>query len=342
MSSQPMVVGAPVGNLPWEDRPRSCTDVVWRYSGNPIIPRNPIPCAQGVYNSAAVPFGDGFAGVMRVEHKDSMPRLHAAHSRDGIHWTIEAEKIRLTGGDPEIARPAYTYDPRVCRFRETDETSGDSREDIYHVTWCTDYHGPTIGVARTRDFVTFEQLENAFLPFNRNGVLFPRRINGMYMMLSRPSDNGHTPFGDIYVSESPDMIHWGRHRFVMGAGGQWWQGTKVGAGPVPIETREGWLLFYHGVCNTCNGFVYSMGAALLELENPSRVLFRTNKYLLFPTAPYETTGFVPNVCFPCAAICDAPTGRLAIYYGAADTCTGLCFAFVDEIMDFLKANSTIF
>ncbi len=342
MSSPQMVVGAPVENLPWEDRPRNCTDVVWRYSGNPIIPRNPIPCAQGIYNSAAVPFGDGFAGVMRVEHKDSMPRLHAAHSRDGIHWSIEEEKIRLTGGDPEIAHPAYTYDPRVCRFQETAGKSGDSREDIYYVTWCTDYHGPTIGVARTRDFVTFEQLENAFLPFNRNGVLFPRRINGRYMMLSRPSDNGHTPFGDIYVSESPDMIHWGRHRFVMGAGGQWWQGTKVGAGPVPIETCKGWLLLYHGVCNTCNGFVYSMGAALLELENPSRVLFRTNKYLLFPTEPYETTGFVPNVCFPCAAICDAPTGRLAIYYGAADTCTCLCFAYVDEIMDFLEANSTIF
>lgn len=260
-----------------------------------------------------------------------MPRLHVGRSADGIHWIIDEEKIRLTGGDPVIASPSYTYDPRVCKI-----------EDWYYVTWCTDYHGPTIGVARTRDFVTFEQLENAFLPFNRNGVLFPRRLDGKYVMFSRPSDNGHTPFGDIYVSESPDMVHWGRHRFVMGAGGQWWQGTKVGAGPVPIETREGWLLLYHGVCNTCNGFVYSMGAALLDIDEPSRVLYRTNKYLLFPTMPYETTGFVPNVCFPCAAICDAPTGRLAIYYGAADTCTSLCFAYVDEIMDFVKNNSSVF
>ncbi len=335
MSSQSTVVGSPLAHIPWDERPPECSDPVWRFRGNPIIRRNPLPFAQGVYNSAAAAFGDGFAGVMRVEYKDSMPRLHAAHSLDGIHWTINEEKVVFLGGAPEIAHPAYTYDPRVCKFEG-------EPEEVYYVTWCTDYHGPTIGVARTRDFVAFEQLENAFLPFNRNGVLFPRRINGKFMMLSRPSDNGHTPFGDIYLSESPDMVHWGRHRFVMGAGGQWWQGTKIGAGPVPIETREGWLLLYHGVCNTCNGFVYSMGAALLALDAPERVLYRTNKYLLFPTEPYETTGFVPNVCFPCAALCDAPTGRLAIYYGAADTCTCLCFAYVDEIMDFLKANSTVF
>jgi beta-1,4-mannooligosaccharide/beta-1,4-mannosyl-N-acetylglucosamine phosphorylase len=231
----------------------------------------------------------------------------------------------------------------VCRFSVQPGDPGEQEPgEVFYVTWCSEYHGPTIGVARTHDFVTFEQIENAFLPFNRNGVLFPRTVNGKYLMLSRPSDNGHTPFGDIYLSESPDMVHWGRHRFVMGAGGQWWQGTKIGAGPVPIETREGWLLLYHGVCNTCNGFVYAMGAALLDAENPSRVIQRTNKYMLFPTAPYETTGFVPNVCFPCAAICDAPTGRLAVYYGAADTCTALCFAHVDEVLAFLKSNSTVF
>ena len=115
------------------------------------------------------------------------------------------------------------------------------------MTWCNGYHGPTIGIARTKDFVHFEQLENAFLPYNRNGVLFPRKFDGKFLMLSRPSDTGHTPFGDIFVSESPDLVYWGRHRHVMGRGWPWWQGTKIGAGPSPIETSEGWLLFYHGV-----------------------------------------------------------------------------------------------
>jgi beta-1,4-mannooligosaccharide/beta-1,4-mannosyl-N-acetylglucosamine phosphorylase len=268
---------------------------------------------------------------MRVEHRDSMPRLHVARSRDGIHWDIDREKIAMSGADPEISHPSYTYDPRVCRL-----------DDQYYVTWCNDYHGPTIGIARTRDFVRFEQLENAFLPYNRNGVLFPRKIRGRYLMLSRPSDNGHTPFGDIYVSESPDLLHWGRHRWVMGRGGQWWQSTKVGAGPIPLETTEGWLLFYHGVITNCNGFVYSMGAALLDLEDPAKVLYRTNEYLASPAAPYETVGFVPNVFFPCAAITDAPTGRIALYYGAADTCTALCFCRADEVLAFLKTHSTVF
>jgi beta-1,4-mannooligosaccharide/beta-1,4-mannosyl-N-acetylglucosamine phosphorylase len=325
------IIGDALPNIPWQEKPASCDEVVWRYSENPVIPRNPVPIAQGVYNSAVIPYEGEFIGVLRMEYKDSMPRLHLGRSKDALHWDISEGKIELTGGDPEIASPSYTYDPRVCKI-----------EDIYYITWCSDYHGPTIGVASTKDFKTFTQLENAYLPFNRNGVLFPRKINGKYVMLSRPSDNGHTPFGDIFVSESADMEYWGRHRYVMGSGGQWWQGTKIGAGPIPIETTEGWLMFYHGVCGNCNGFVYNMGAALLDIDNPAKVLYRTNKYLLFPTMDYETTGFVPNVCFPCAALTDAPTGRIAIYYGAADTCTALCFTQVDEVIDFVKANSTVF
>ena len=178
-------------------------------------------------------------------------------------------------------------------------------EDRFYVTWCNGYHGPTIGIAYTHDFDTFHQLDNAYLPFNRNGVLFPRRIGGRYMMLSRPSDNGHTPFGDIFCSESPDLIHWGRHRHVMGTRPWTWESTKIGAGPIPIETDEGWLVIYHGVLTSCNGFVYSMGAALLDLDEPWRVVARASDYLLSPQVPYEQVGDVPNVVFPCAALVDA-------------------------------------
>jgi beta-1,4-mannooligosaccharide/beta-1,4-mannosyl-N-acetylglucosamine phosphorylase len=193
-------------------------------------------------------------------------------------------------------------------------------------------------VGYTYDFETFYQMENAYLPFNRNGVLFPRKINGKYAMLNRPSDNGHTPFGDIYYSESPNMTHWGRHRFVMGAT-TGWQATKIGAGPIPIETTAGWLLFYHGVLTSCNGFVYSFGAALLDLDRPWKVIHRGEPYLLAPQAPYERTGDVPNVAFPCAALADAETGRLAIYYGGADTVVCLAFAYVAEVLDFIKNHS---
>jgi beta-1,4-mannooligosaccharide/beta-1,4-mannosyl-N-acetylglucosamine phosphorylase len=205
-------------------------------------------------------------------------------------------------------------------------------EDRYYVTWCNGYHGPTIGIGFTHDFETFGQLDNAFLPFNRNGVLFPRRIGERYAMLSRPSDSGHTPFGDVFYSESPDLVHWGRHRHVMAPEPRSWQSTKVGAGPTPIETSGGWLLLYHGVLTSCNGFVYSMGAALLDLEEPWKVIARGRDYLLSPQVPYEQVGDVPNVVFPCAALVDEPTDRLTIYYGAADTVVCLAHGRLSEVV----------
>ena len=239
----------------------------------------------------------------------------------------------LEGADPEIGEWVYGYDPRVAKI-----------DDKYYVTWCNGYHGPTIGIAWTEDFRTFHQLENAFLPYNRNGVMFPRKIGGKFAMLSRPSDTGHTPFGDIFYSESPDLCYWGRHRHVMSPAAfevSAWQCMKIGAGPVPIETSEGWLLFYHGVLRSCNGYVYAFGSALLDLEEPWKVTARSGPYLISPREPYECMGDVPNVTFPCAALHDPATGRVAVYYGCADTVTGLAFGYIPEIVEFTKKNSIL-
>ncbi|MFZ3151714.1 MAG: glycoside hydrolase family 130 protein [Anaerolineaceae bacterium] len=314
-------------NIPWEDRPQGCSDVVWRYSGNPIIPRDLISSSNSIFNSAVVPYQGAFAGVFRCDNKKREMNLHAGTSQNGIAWQLQPEPITWLHDDPDFSHFEHRYDPRVVWL-----------EDRYYVTWCNGYHGPTIGIGYTYDFQTFHFLENALLPFNRNGVLFPRRINSKFVMLSRPSDNGHTPFGDIFLSQSPDMIHWGEHRFVMGTK-DGWQSTKVGAGPVPIETPEGWLLFYHGVLTSCNGFVYSFGAALLDLDQPWKVISRGGPYLLSPQKYYECVGDVPNVTFPCATLFDQPTGRIAIYYGGADTVTALAFAKLDEVLDFVKQTN---
>lgn len=324
------VVGPEVPNIPWEDRPDGCADVVWRYSGNPIIPRDLLPRSNSIFNSAVVPHDGGFAGVFRCDDLSRRMRLHTGRSADALSWQIEPDPIRFECDDAEIGEFQYGYDPRVCWI-----------EDRYYVTWCNGYHGPTIGIAYTHDFVTYTQLQNAFLPFNRNGVMFPRRIGERYGMLSRPSDNGHTPFGDIFYSETPDLEFWGRHRHVMATVPETWQGTKVGAGPVPIETSEGWLLIYHGVLTSCNGYVYHAGTALLDLDQPWKVIARSDPYVLNPRMQYECMGDVPNVVFPCAALCDAPTGRLAIYYGAADTVTAVAFARVDELIEWTRDNSML-
>lgn len=323
------IIGEELKNLPWMDKPEDCTAPVWRYDRNPIIPRDPFPTANSVFNSAVVPFGDGFAGVFRVDDTSRRMTLHRGFSQDGIHWDIEDRELEMQCDDPDIAEFIYGYDPRVCFI-----------EDRYYVTWCNCYVGPTIGVAYTYDFETFYKLENAFLPFNRNGVLFPRKIGGNFMMLSRPSDNGHTPFGDIFLSQSPDMCFWGKHRHVMRPVSSW-ESTKIGAGPVPVETDEGWLLIYHGVLTSCNGYVYSMGAALLDIDEPWHVKHRTRPYLMNPRESYECVGDVPNVVFPCAMLTDAPTGRMTIYYGCADTVVGMAFTQVDELVRFIKENDVM-
>lgn len=302
--------------IPWEEPPAARTRPVWRYSQNPVIGRHALPTSNSIFNSAVVPFGDGFAGVFRCDDWTRRMQLHAGFSADGLSWELEPEPIPL---DDFV----YAYDPRVTWI-----------DDRFYVTWCNWFHGPTIGVAWTTDFRTFHQLENAFLPFNRNGVLFPRRIGGRYAMLSRPSDDGHTPFGDVFYSESPDLCFWGRHRHVLGTVPNSWQSTKVGAGPVPIETPDGWLLIHHGVLTSCNGFVYAAGVALLDLDEPWRVIARAAPHVLAPELPYECVGDVPNVVFPCAALREG--NRLAIYYGAADTVTCLAFAYVDELVAFAK------
>lgn len=319
------IIGKALPNMPWEDKPKGSDLPVWRYSNNPIIPRNAIPSSNSVFNSAAVAFQGKFAGVFRCDNKAVEMNLFAGFSEDGYNWNINHEPLTFEG-DPDITRMEYRYDARVCEL-----------EGKYYVTWCNGYHGPTIGIGWTEDFKTFHQLENAFLPYNRNGVLFPRKINGEYMMLSRPSDTGHTPFGDIFVSRSPDLVHWGKHRYVFGTTGSW-QSTKVGPGPTPIETDEGWLMIYHGVITTCNGFVYRMGAALLDIDEPWKVICRGSWYILGPELPYEQVGDVPNVVFPCAALTDADTGRICIYYGCADTVTGLAFTTADELIDYIKAH----
>jgi len=324
-----IVNGNSLPNIPWEDRPASSKpekELMWRYSGNPIIPRNLTTHSNSIFNSAVVPFKGAFAGVFRCDDTSRQMEIHAGRSKDGVKWDIDDKPIQFIKTDPDLPDSDYKYDPRVIFI-----------EDRYYIMWCNGYHGPGLGLGYTFDFEKFYQMENVVMPFNRNGALFPRKIGKNYAMYSRPSDSGHTPFGDIIYSESPDLVYWGKHRHVMSPSGGW-QSTKVGAGPCPIETTEGWLVFYHGVLTSCNGFVYSFSAALMDLEKPWKIIARPKPYIINPREIYELAGDVPNVTFPVAALVDKDSGRIAIYYGCADTVTGLVFGKVDEIVDWIKKN----
>ncbi len=323
------IIAPALADMPWQERPEEPSNSpLWRWNDNPIIGRNPLKGVARIFNSAVMPYEGKYIGVFRGEQCDGVSFIYLGHSEDGVHWEFEPDKIQFVDEEGQPFQPVYAYDPRLVKV-----------EDTYYIMWCQDFYGAAIGLAKTKDFKTFTRVENPFLPFNRNAVLFPRKIGGNFVMLSRPSDSGHTPFGDIFLSESPDLRFWGKHRHVMSRSSEWWESLKIGGGAAPIETSEGWLLFYHGVSGTCNGYVYSIGGAILDIDNPSKVLYRCANWLLTPEKWYEERGFVPNVTFPCATLQDPATGRIAIYYGCADSYVGLAFGYADEIIDYIKENS---
>lgn len=180
-----------------------------------------------IFNSAVLPYEGAYIGVFRGEQTNGIPFIYLGRSKDGIHWEFEPEKIAFVDEAGKPFMPKYAYDPRLVKV-----------EDTYYIIWCQDAYGAAIGMAKTTDFKTFVRVENPFLPFNRNAVLFPRKVDGKFLMLSRPSDSGHTPFGDIFLSESKDLEYWGHHRHVMGKSGRWWENVKIGGGAAPIETSR--------------------------------------------------------------------------------------------------------
>ena len=299
--------------------------VFQRYPGNPIITAKAVPRANSIHNSAIVKFKDEYRGVFRVDEIDLNYTLHVGTSKDGIKWKIDPDRITTKSRDPDVFMTDQSYDPRITDL-----------DGVFYVTWCNSTeHGPAIGLATTKDFKTFEQMENPLPPANRNCVMFPRKINGQYAIYHRPSDRGHTPFGDIYYAESPDLVHWGHHRFVLGPKGGW-QSMKTGPGPHPIETTEGWLLIYHGVWCSCNGYIYSAGGALLDLDKPWKVIARTKDYLMYPTELYERVGDVPNVLFPSSAVVEG--NKIRLYYGCADTCISMAEAELSHVIDWIKEH----
>ena len=230
--SQVKIIGKPLKNIPFEAKCAGDDRPVWRYSGNPVIGRNPTKDLARVFNSAVVAYQGAFIGIFRAEENSGRPFLRVGRSTDGIRFTIEDKRIEFTYEDGSPSRSGCQYDPRLIEM-----------DEAYYIVWCDgldDY--PTLGMAVTHDFRTFTRLPEPVLPANRNGVLFPRKIGEEYVLLSRPSDLAHTKFGDIFMSYSRDMHYWGKHRLLLGrTPGLPWQALKIGAGPVPIETTEGWL-----------------------------------------------------------------------------------------------------
>jgi predicted GH43/DUF377 family glycosyl hydrolase len=268
--------------------------------------------------------------LVRAEGRSGISHLAVARSQDGLSgWTIDAQPTLLPEPDLYPEELWGIEDPRIAWLPELEQ---------YAVTY-TAYssEGPLVSLALTRDFRTFERQGPILLPENKDAALFPRRFDGRWAIINRPVPHTESAKANIWLAYSSDMRHWGDHTLLLEArAGAYWDAAKIGLSTPPIETAAGWLLVYHGVRETAAGVIYRVGLALLDINDPRQVLARGEEWVFRPEAPYELSGDVPNVVFPCGAILDETTGQLRLYYGAADRCIGVATAPLSELLQWLE------
>jgi len=299
-----------------------------RNSRNPILTATDWPYpVHSVFNAAAVRLPDGDTLLLcRVEDHRGHSHLCAARSVNGVdRWRIDPEPTMPA--DPENY-PEELWgieDPRITFVQELDS---------YLIAY-TSYSrgGPGVSLARTKDFKTFERYGVIMPPEDKDAALLPRRIGQYWAMIHRPAT---ALGGNIWISYSPDLRHWGSHKMILEARrGAWWDALKIGLSPPPLETAEGWLMLYHGVRHTAAGAIYRLGVALFDLEQPESCRLRGETWIFGPEEPYECRGDVGNVVFPCGYTIDADGDTMNLYYGAADTSIALATGSVKALLDWL-------
>jgi predicted GH43/DUF377 family glycosyl hydrolase len=292
---------------------------------NPILTRAALPYpANSVFNPGATRIGDETLLLLRVEDLRGISQLHVARSADGeSDWRFDPEPLLKADVDRDPEETWGCEDPRLTWIPEREEWA------IAYTAYSR--RGPLVCLATTRDFRGARRLGPVMPPEDKDAALFPVRFGGRWAMIHRPSPlrgGAH-----MWLSWSPDMRHWGDHKLLLEAhDGAWWDAGKIGLGPPPLETPEGWLIMYHGVRLTSDGPIYRAGLALLDLDDPGIVLRRGEEWVFAPEAPYEVIGDVGRVVFPCGWILDEAADRLRLYYGGADSVVGLARARFSDVM----------
>ncbi len=301
-----------------------------KYEGNPIITPKDMPFkCETVYNAGAAKLRDEYILLLRCGRTDGRSVFGLARSKDGYNFEIHPEPVFQKAESGMFKNPENkgVEDPRVTKIGDT-----------YYIFYsCFATYGFQIGLAKTKDFINIERVALTTAIDYRNCVLFPEKINGQFVRFERPNfaNSGN---GGIFISYSPDLIHWGNQQFIMTTDSyDIWQDNKIGPGAPPIKTSRGWLNIYHATTNTMAGQIYRLGCAVHDLEDPRKVIGRCHNFILAPEAIYERTGYVPNVVFTCGAIAD-DDGTLKVYYGAADTVMCVAEGNIEELVDAALAD----
>jgi predicted GH43/DUF377 family glycosyl hydrolase len=265
-----------------------------------------------------------------VEDRTGISSLAVATSDDGItKWTIDPARAFEPHTDL-VEEHWGIEDPRITRI-----------EDDYYVVYVGySAFGPLVSLAKTRDFVHFERQGVLQPPEDKDAALFPTTFDGRFALIHRPVPAMPGLGTHIWLSFSPDLQYWGEAHVLLAAQrGSLWDANKVGLGPPPMLTKNGWLLCYHAVRTTASGSIYRVGLALLDRDDPSKVLARSNEWVMGPREPYELAGDVPGVVFPCGWILRDDGDTVHLYYGAADSVVCVAEASLAAMLTHLEQHS---
>jgi beta-1,4-mannooligosaccharide/beta-1,4-mannosyl-N-acetylglucosamine phosphorylase len=299
-----------------------------RCPDNPILSVENWPyAANSVFNAAAAEVKGKIILLARVEDFRGISHLTAARSDNGIsNWQIDKEPTLRPEPKKYPEEIWGIEDPRITRLEELKKWA------ICYTAYSKG--GPMVSLATTEDFKTFKRIGPVMPPEDKDAALFPVKFKGLWAMLHRPVPNMTLCGAHIWISFSPNLKHWGEHREIIQArDGGWWDASKIGLCAPPMETKEGWLILYHGVRMTASGSIYRLGLALLDLEDPTRVIRRSDEWVFGPKAHYEREGDVDDVVFPCGWI--KKGNKIFMYYGAADSRMCLATADFDEVVEFI-------
>lgn len=303
--------------------------IVKRYKKNPILTKDDVPYQVAtVHNAGMVKYNDKYIMLFRSHLHNGRSIIGIAESKDGYNFKVGAEPF-LTPSSDGVFGEYEEYGVEDVRISQID--------DDFLLTYSAySRHGVRIGLAKTKDFKTVERISLITQSDLRNVVIFPEKINGMYVRLDRP--HSEISKWSIWISYSPDLIHWGNSKVIIKPETYHWDEMKIGPGATPIKTDKGWLNIYHGVFQTMSGVVYRLGVALHDLNDPSIILGVSDEWILQPEAPWEISGYVPNVVFTCGAIPESD-GTVKIYWGGADSVMCVGSANIEKLVELCINNS---
>ncbi|MFA3784094.1 glycoside hydrolase family 130 protein [Melioribacteraceae bacterium 4301-Me] len=296
-----------------------------KYSKNPILTKKDVPFnVNSIFNAGSTKINDKYLLMCRVEMPNGRSSFVKAVSDNGYDFTVDS-KLTLT---PQDHKEHYKYvewgieDSRITKIN-----------DSYYLTY-TGYskYMPLVILAETKDFSTFKIFGPITEPSNKDCTIFPEKIDGMYWKIDRPNAEHRR---DIWISSSPDLLHWGNYKVLMEPAEGTWENDKIGSSSQPIKTKDGWLLLYHGVRGFGISSLYKIGVVLLDLQKPWIVKGKSQEPILSPEFNYERIGDVQNVVFSCGWI-DEPDGKVKIYYSGADSNICLAETSIDYLLTICK------